>query len=51
MKATFEKAYDCKHSTRFKTKDEDFPIKDVYVKKPYSNGKEKIEIEIKEEVK
>jgi len=37
MEATYVLKYDCKHSKRYETKDEDFPIKDVYVLKPWSN--------------
>lgn len=49
MKALFTLKYDCKHSRRYETDDEKFPIKDVYVQRPFCDGKDKIEIEIKEE--
>jgi len=37
MEATYVLKYDCKHSKRYMTEDEDFPIKDVYVLKPWSD--------------
>lgn len=38
--------YDCKNSRRYTTSDENFPIKDVYVQRPWSNDIEKFELEI-----
>lgn len=45
--ATYKLKYDCKGSRRFATEDEDFPIKDVYILRPWSNEVKELEITIK----
>ena len=42
--ATFKLKYDCKGSRRYNTTDEDFPIQDIYLKRPFSNGVEELEM-------
>ena len=46
ISAEYTPKYDCKSSRRYTTKDEDFPIQDVYVKRPWCNNIEKFELEI-----
>lgn len=50
MEATYVLKYDCKHSKRYYTKeDTDFPIKDVYVLKPWCDKVEKFTLTIEAE--
>ena len=45
-KSLFLVKYDCKHSRRYVAGDKDFPVQDVYVKRPWSNNVEEFEMEI-----
>ena len=42
--ATFKLKYDCKGSRRYATTDEDFPIQDIYLKRPFSNDLDELEV-------
>ena len=44
--ALFKVKYDCKGSRRYGTDDEEFPIGDIYVKRPFANDQEELEITI-----
>jgi hypothetical protein len=45
--AAFRIKYDCKGSRRYTTDNEDFPIQDVYIKRPFSTEVEELEITLK----
>jgi hypothetical protein len=45
--ATFKLKYDCKGSRGFTTADEDFPIQDIYLKRPFSDHVESVGVSIK----
>ena len=47
IKAVYKLKYDCKGSRRYSTENEDFPIKDVYVLRPWSNKVDEFELMIK----
>lgn len=47
IKATYQLKYDCKGSRRYATEGEDFPIKDVYVLRPWCNEVKEFELTIK----
>ena len=47
MEATYVLKYDCKHSKRYMTENQDFPIKDVYVLKPWCDEVESFVLTIK----
>ena len=49
MKATFKLLKDCKHSRRFQCADKDFPVKDIYVARPWADRRNEFVLEIKEE--
>ena len=44
----FKVEKELKGSRRYKAADENFPIQTVYVSRPFAEGKEKLEIQIKE---
>jgi len=44
--ATFRWKYDCKGSRRFECTDDDFPLRDVYLKRPYADKVQEFEMEI-----
>ncbi len=44
--ATFVVDKECKHSRRYNTTDETFPIKSIYVDREYANKKDKLTITI-----
>ena len=46
MKATFKLDKEVKHSRRYATEDEKFPIKTIYVAREYADGKNILELEI-----
>lgn len=47
IKAVYKVKYDCKGSRRYSTEDENFPIKDVYVTRPWSSKVDEFELTIK----
>lgn len=49
MTATFKLFKECGGSRRFRTTDEDFPIRDIYVKRPYANTKLELTLTIEED--
>lgn len=49
IKAAYVLKYDCKGSRRYATENEDFPIKDVYVLRPWCNEVKAFELTIKTE--
>ena len=49
IKAVYVLKYDCKGSRRYATENEDFPIKDVYVSRPWCNEVKTFELTIKTE--
>ena len=46
IRATYKIKYDCKGSRRYGCTDDDFPINDVYVKRPWSNEVKEFELVI-----
>ena len=44
IKALYKIKYDCKNSKRYETADDNFPIRDVYVKRPWSNHVDEFEL-------
>lgn len=51
MTATFKLFKDCIGSRRYRTTDENFPIRDIYVQRPYANSKLELTLTIKSEQK
>jgi hypothetical protein len=50
MKETFTIDKECKHSRRYAPPaDSKFPIKSIYIDRDFANGKDKVELEIKED--
>lgn len=48
MKAIFKIYQEKKGSRRFRCEDEDFPLGDIYLKKPWSLGKDKVVLTLEE---
>ena len=46
IEATYKLKYDCKGSRRYETQNDEFPIKDVYVLRPWSNNVEEFTLSI-----
>jgi len=49
MKAIFKIDAEKKHSRRYETTDEKFPIKTIYVHRSFADGKDKLTLTIEEE--
>ena len=50
MEILFKLHSEKKHSRRYKATDEDAPIQDIYVRRPYSERKAEITLVIKDEI-
>jgi hypothetical protein len=47
IKATFILDSEKKHSRRYETKDDQFPITTIYVRRDYADGKDQLEVTLK----